>query len=471
MSCLNIMLLFIFVFLSCQVFLHSEKVKPPASAAIPRRKNKGENVINKVLGQGLVNRLIREMKISFCSELEALTLQLTRPTDNAIAISAIEDVVTIMNTEYDNAQLVVSLLAKFSRKLSENNIFTKIKSILSIHKIADNLDDKAQNAFLQSIQSLRLEVDEKFNMPFFSLESIEDTAGKASTVAELQAVELARCYSLYVFDFVDVKCNTKSSKSNNKNNKMNQIDRVEALITTLEQGEKVAISCKAADSPLSKQCLECVLEDRAWSIKQLNKIYESDSIEDEDSLQEIEEILSKFDSKFKSLSKSASLAPIANKTSTSSVKNDPIIQTSVTTQTVTGTKEGVSSISSTTNILKDSEKIISKKSDEIALDIANRAIKNNNNESTSSSSSSSSSSLLDTKIKTKENKIDYDEKKETKIISKQINKTKSNNNNNSNNTNKAESKSNKNSNIKSNNKKTKNPLKSTSNLTSKKSKK
>ena len=80
-----------------------------------------------------------------------------------------------MNTEYDNPQLVVSLLAKFSRKLAESNIFTKLKSVLSIHKITANLEEKAQNALIESIRSLRLEIDEKVGQPFFSLDSIEVT--------------------------------------------------------------------------------------------------------------------------------------------------------------------------------------------------------------------------------------------------------------------------------------------------------
>ena len=45
------------------------------SVAIPRSKSKNENILSKVLGQGMVHKLIREIKISFCSELEALTLQ------------------------------------------------------------------------------------------------------------------------------------------------------------------------------------------------------------------------------------------------------------------------------------------------------------------------------------------------------------------------------------------------------------
>lgn len=44
------------------------------SAAIPRSKSKG-NMFNKMLGSGFAHRIIREMKINFCSELEALTLQ------------------------------------------------------------------------------------------------------------------------------------------------------------------------------------------------------------------------------------------------------------------------------------------------------------------------------------------------------------------------------------------------------------
>lgn len=49
--------------------------KKAATAAVPRSKAKGESVVSRVFGQGIFHRAIREMKISFCSELEAVTLQ------------------------------------------------------------------------------------------------------------------------------------------------------------------------------------------------------------------------------------------------------------------------------------------------------------------------------------------------------------------------------------------------------------
>ena len=50
-------------------------------------------------------------------------------------MSSLENIVNFLNTEYDNPQLVVSLLAKLSRKFYEPNSFTKIKLVFLKTKI------------------------------------------------------------------------------------------------------------------------------------------------------------------------------------------------------------------------------------------------------------------------------------------------------------------------------------------------
>ena len=47
------------------------------SAALPRKKSKGSTLAKATgfMGSGVMNRMFRELKISFCSELEAATLQ------------------------------------------------------------------------------------------------------------------------------------------------------------------------------------------------------------------------------------------------------------------------------------------------------------------------------------------------------------------------------------------------------------
>ena len=64
-----------------------KKSKNSAMVAIPRtKKGKGRGIVSGMskLGGGLMMRMAREMRTQFSSELEALTLQLTRPTDSPI---------------------------------------------------------------------------------------------------------------------------------------------------------------------------------------------------------------------------------------------------------------------------------------------------------------------------------------------------------------------------------------------------
>ena len=58
--------------------------------------------------------------------------QLTRPTDAPVPLKSLDELVRCLDAEYDNPQFTVSLLAKFSRKLYEPNVFTKLKSMVGM---------------------------------------------------------------------------------------------------------------------------------------------------------------------------------------------------------------------------------------------------------------------------------------------------------------------------------------------------
>eukprot|EP01035_Chromulina_nebulosa_P037287 gene37287-50324_t len=174
------------------------------SIAIPRGKSRKSVTIG--FGQGIVNKIFREIKISFCSELEALTLQLTRPTDIALAASSLDEIIKFLDDEYDNASLLTSVLIKLSRKFMEPNSYTKLKAMLIVHKILLSISkEKKSFKIVQALEALRKETDEKFDMSFFSAESLENVVGSADTVAEATAVDLAIAYSKYVLDFIDYK--------------------------------------------------------------------------------------------------------------------------------------------------------------------------------------------------------------------------------------------------------------------------
>lgn len=287
------------------------------SAAVPRKKSAKGGVKN-VKAQGFMNRMFRELKISFCSELEALTLQITRPNPAIVPLAAIEEVVSFMNNEYDNPALVVSLLAKLSRKCSEANIYTKLKSLVSLHKIEQNIKDEACVAIAVATKTLRKEVDEKIGELFFSVGSIDDFADTASTVAELEAIEIAREFSSYVFDYIDLKggqvgagvspSSSKASKSSGSKSapswKSLATSRADALVRLLDKADDVEECTRKGKSPIFKQCIEGVRNDRSWISKELKKIYESGSgfdtskESDQKLMNDVEEVLKRLDSKF-----------------------------------------------------------------------------------------------------------------------------------------------------------------------------
>ena len=75
---------------------------------------------------------------------------MTRPSDTQVSLKNLDELVRCLNAEYDNPQFTVSLLAKFSRKLCEPNVFTKLKSLICLHKMMQECDSNAQNALTQN---------------------------------------------------------------------------------------------------------------------------------------------------------------------------------------------------------------------------------------------------------------------------------------------------------------------------------
>lgn len=203
---------------------------------------------------------------------------MTRPTDTQVSLKNLDELVRCLNAEYDNPQFTVSLLAKFSRKLCEPNVFTKLKSIVCLHKMMQECDSNAQNALTQSVRSLKSEKDEKVGAFFFSSESIEQAAGSASNVAELEAVELAREYAAYVLNFVDFrgeKVVKSSTKNKNLKKEVDNEERAEALLELFELSELVQKCCRQSQKgQVVAQCLTCLMDDRPWLTKQMQKVYE-----------------------------------------------------------------------------------------------------------------------------------------------------------------------------------------------------
>lgn len=363
-------------------------------------------------------------------------------------MSSMDDIINFVNIEFDNPQLMISLLVKFSRKFAETNVYTKLKSILVLHKLMENVKESAQVGLLKSVRSLRIEKDEKVDMLFFSPDSIEKSAELANNVAEIQAVELARVYSAYVFNFIDTKgmqpsstttSSSSSSKASAKDSKSIEDieDRMNALVNLVNHGDEVEICIKRTFTPLGQQCLDAVKEDRSWIMKELKKLYviqysssiannnkegSSNNLENRDV---VEELLSKYDTKFIRI-KPTTTATITTTspsidTTTSSTSSSTIIQ-----EKEKHLVEGESTSTTTTNS---------------SINPAQHTTNNNDNDNTINNSITTRKTIKTTSqtnptSSTKQSNSINIHKKQTQVnVNEKTKKTTSNNNKTSNNSN------------------------------------
>lgn len=266
----------------------------PNTAAVPRSKNSKKG-LSSVLGGGFVRNLMREAKISFCSEMEGLALQVTRPNSAAVPLNLFEELTNFVDLEYDNPELIVGILVKLSRKFSESNVFTQVKALLTLHLVMQKIEDKSKLAWAKAIHSMRDEVDEKVKMNFFSLEAIEDSSSSTSTVLELQTLEFNRLYANYLFDYLAIRGEKSSSK-----NAMTPSDKASLILRLVKDGDELEALCNQMDTALSRQALDALLTDRFWYAKTLIKFYEGNAFDGDYGLEkDVEKVLMKLDSKFK----------------------------------------------------------------------------------------------------------------------------------------------------------------------------
>jgi hypothetical protein len=171
-----------------------------------------------------------------------------------------------LNNEYETTFPFI-LLSKLAKKLWEPNVYTKVKSLVCLHRLAQQVDSAAQAAVSKCIHELSQQEDDKVGMQFFSPAAIEQAANVAGNVAELETVEIAREYSTYVLDIIKAFGDKKKVKEED-------VERAELLLNLLETSETIEDSCEKAQGQLAKQCVTLVMEDRSWLVKQLLKVYE-----------------------------------------------------------------------------------------------------------------------------------------------------------------------------------------------------
>jgi len=174
-------------------------------------------------------------------------------------------------------------MSKISRKLFEPNIYTKLKSLIIIHKLIEHSDHGARNAIMECINSLQKEQDPKTGQLYFSFETIEEMGKAATNVQELEAVEFTKGYASYVFDFVALRGDKTPLIQKPDEN----ADRILQLV---ELGESLENKCKSSTGQslapggkmssnfkITHECLDRIKDDRTWAIKQLQKLSEVSS--------------------------------------------------------------------------------------------------------------------------------------------------------------------------------------------------
>lgn len=293
---------------SVQKSKRADSGKPKSAVAVPRSKSKGTF---SSLGQGFFGKLVqagvRHSKIAFSSELESLILSLTWPTDSIVDLKKLSDLIACVDAEYTNPAWLAELLAKLSRKLLEPSIYTKIKVIISLHKLARNVEDKAKFEIMKAIRDMKKVDDEKKNKKYFDAD-LEECSTSVANVGERKALNLMEEYEEYVYDFIDARGDKYKIRGGD-------VDRANLLLDILEAGVSLEDLCTDSEGFVNQLCLEGVKEDREWILKQLNRLYDA-GLEDEELETEVLEKLKEANIKVKPLAKSI---PIVQPTETKKV--------------------------------------------------------------------------------------------------------------------------------------------------------
>lgn len=215
-----------------------------------------------------VYRVIREFKSPFVSDLEAVTLQLTRPTDQAIPVKALADLMNVLSTEYVYPEYLVTLLAKLSRKMAEPDRSTQLKAVITLHHLMTVPIKKARNAIWICVDVLRGVHDERVNDLFFSSKSFGTSSDSPTLSLHEDMGKLTSDYLSYVLDLIDLKGNRSYSCES-------AAEHAERFRHLLHAG--VSIEEKYRHLGYKKtvrQCVDALHNDRKWILKNLVTLYE-----------------------------------------------------------------------------------------------------------------------------------------------------------------------------------------------------
>jgi len=195
---------------------------------------------------------------------------MTRPDNSAILTTHVAMLASCINQDYEDPEFIASSMSKFSRKYMEENVYTKIKSIMSIHSVFQKLEPDAQEVLINCISSLRQEEDSKYNKPYFDSDMQSSIAG---TVAEMETFSLLKAYYQYVFEYLDLRADRGKITSTNAEKKLKKLCALwkgaEAVEGSSAQGDS-----DSDNSPLFKQCVDFISTDKPWILKQMQKAYD-----------------------------------------------------------------------------------------------------------------------------------------------------------------------------------------------------
>lgn len=193
---------------------------------------------------------------------------MTRPDNTAILTTHIAMLASCINQDYEDPEFIASSISKFSRKYMEENVYTKIKSIMSIHSVFQKLDPEAQEVLINCISSLRQEEDSKYSKPYFDSDIQSSIAG---TVAEMETFSLLKAYFQYVFEFLDLHTDRSKFTPTNAEKKLKRLCSVwRAYVAVAESSAQGDVD---SDSPVFKQCADFISTDKPYILKQMQKVY------------------------------------------------------------------------------------------------------------------------------------------------------------------------------------------------------
>jgi hypothetical protein len=160
-----------------------------------------------------------------------------------------------VNLEYDNPQLLVSLLIKLSRKFSEKNVFTQLKVLHAIHYVVQKAEIEAQREWARAIRSIRKEKDEKSGKLYFEDDAIEEAAKYVENSIELESVEIGRQYPQYLMGMLEARLIQKVGMTN---------ESIDKLCQLYSNASSIESMCSKVATPLAEQCLEYLRVDKQW---------------------------------------------------------------------------------------------------------------------------------------------------------------------------------------------------------------